>query len=1056
MAAIADRVVVELELRDRAYQAQVRANEVAFRRAMQNTANAAQDAERRIRASSDGIASSLRSTAAALAAGVSAGAIARMADSYTSMQNRLKVTGLETAALADQFDKLNTVADASRSPLEAVVGTYSRLRLATEGMGFTNGEVTRTTEILSKALKASGATAQETGAALLQFGQGVGSGALQGDELRSIRENAPLVAKAIADEFNVTIGGLKKLGEEGKLTSERVVKAVLASGQAIDAQWAKTDKTVGDALTNLQNRLIRYIGESDAVQGATLRFTQAIGLLADNLETIVPALATLSVIIGARMVSGLVAASVASDGFIGKQIAGFNALNLADRSRTTSAILLTDARIAALNAEIAVLARQVATGRAVNGQFISQAAASRGLTLATAQLAEAQAAQAAAARAAAIANTGLVAGAKTLGSGLLSLAGGPIGVTILAVAALAAGIAFLIQRQSESAVAARAEAKAKEALAPINSELEKLVRSLASANEAETKSIRDKIAALVDEAKVKATAARQAYLQAKEEEKTRQDRSRDFSNQYGPLLSAGAVSGGLNFENRPSPGLGPNGNPIDTVQDTGKLKDLRAEAEKLEDGYRAVAEAAEDATKAVSTTSTTAEPKGKGKTAEQLAKEAEARARLLVDLERTTQLEEAGLAQNVARVRELERAAEIEGRIRALKDAGFSDEKAAEVSGQVQGRLDEARLNDRLRLAEIQERGLTLTIAELNENFELARSKQRQIEYEGLLAAHKENEASDTEAVKRATEDIAALDEARLNAANRYLKAQSASHAIRIAELSGNEKLANSLRDQEAILQRTNELRAQGLLSLDAARSQATSEVTAERSATKYGEQREFFASTFSEGIRAAMAGDLQGFLASQFGNLADMALTKLGESIFDSFSNAPAAIATAQAEGAAQGLAFSTTVGPTITASGATAAAAMGTAIVTSGTTVAALIAQAMAAGNTASTFASAFGGGRAGGGRVRAGFSYDVGENGREKFVAPSNGYIIPNMKNATAKAGMSGMVKIVVGEGEMFTARVTEISGPLSIQTAATSAAYSQDQMVKSQKRSGQRIF
>lgn len=445
--------------------------------------------------------------------------------------------------------------------------------------------------------------------------------------------------------------------------------------------------------------------------------------------------------------------------------------------------------------------------------------------------------------------------------------------------------------------------------------------------------------------------------------------------------------------------------------------------------------------------------KGKGKTAEQLAKEAEARARLLVDLERTTQLEEAGLAQNVARVRELERAAEIEGMIRALKDAGFSDEKAAEVSGQVQGRLDEARLNDRLRLAEIQERGLTLTIAELNENFELARSKQRQIEYEGLLAAHKENEASDTEAVKRATEDIAALDEARLNAANRYLKAQSASHAIRIAELSGNEKLANSLRDQEAILQRTNELRAQGLLSLDAARSQATSEVTAERSATKYGEQREFFASTFSEGIRAAMAGDLQGFLASQFGNLADMALTKLGESIFDSFSNAPAAIATAQAEGAAQGLAFSTTVGPTITASGATAAAAMGTAIVTSGTTVAALIAQAMAAGNTASTFASAFGGGRAGGGRVRAGFSYDVGENGREKFVAPSNGYIIPNMKNATAKAGMSGTVRIMIGEGEMFSARVTEIAGPLSVQTAMTGVAYSQDQAVNASKRRGQ---
>lgn len=221
MAAVtADKVVVELELKDGQYLAKVRANESAFIKAQQNTARAAEDAERRIRASSQGISNALKASAASIAAGMSASAITKMADSYTSMQNRLRVTGLEARGVAEQFDELNRVADDSRSGIEGIVQTYSRLRLATEGMGFTNEQVTRTTEILAKALKASGASAQETSAALLQFGQGVGSGALQGDELRSIRENAPLVAKAIADEFNVTIGGLKKLGEEGKLTSD--------------------------------------------------------------------------------------------------------------------------------------------------------------------------------------------------------------------------------------------------------------------------------------------------------------------------------------------------------------------------------------------------------------------------------------------------------------------------------------------------------------------------------------------------------------------------------------------------------------------------------------------------------------------------------------------------------------------------------------------------------------------------------------------------------------------------------------------------------------------
>lgn len=109
---------------------------------------------------------------------------------------------------------------------------------------------------------------------------------------------------------------------------------------------------------------------------------------------------------------------------------------------------------------------------------------------------------------------------------------------------------------------------------------------------------------------------------------------------------------------------------------------------------------------------------------------------------------------------------------------------------------------------------------------------------------------------------------------------------------------------------------------------------------------------------------------------------------------------------------------------------------------------------GNWLSTIASAaFGGNRATGGNVRAGMSYNVGERGTEKFVPATNGYIIPNMKNATAKAGMSGTVRIMIGEGEMFSARVTEIAGPLSVQTAMTGVAYSQDQAVNASKRRGQ---
>lgn len=298
---------------------------------------------------------SLSAIAPTLAAAFSVDAVVGMADSFTQMQNRLKTTGLDAAALTQQFSALNAVADASRSPIEAVVAVYSRLRLATEGMGFSNAQVTRTTEILSKALKASGATAGETSAALLQFGQAIGAGSLQGDELRSIRENAPAVARAIAKEFGVTVGELKKLGEEGKLTSQRVMKAVLDSGSVIDQTFAKTEATVGDALTNLQNKLTNYIGLTDDSTSATDRIRQAINALAGNLETVTQVIGAVAAIMGVRFVLAMTAGSGAmiANGVAAVRLAGFQTAMTASMMGTTRAALVSTTAMRGFTAAIA-------------------------------------------------------------------------------------------------------------------------------------------------------------------------------------------------------------------------------------------------------------------------------------------------------------------------------------------------------------------------------------------------------------------------------------------------------------------------------------------------------------------------------------------------------------------------------------------------------------------------------------------------------------------------------------------------------------------------------
>lgn len=1040
--ATADKVTVELEAKRGKFDRDIEGARSKFEREMGRISGSAQQAERRIRASSGEIASSLRSLASGIAAGATVGAVTKLADTYTQLQNRLRVTGLEGAALERQYERLNAVATASRSGIEETVQVYSRLRLATEGIGLTNEDVTRTTEILAKSLSASGASASESAAALLQFSQAIGSGVLQGDELRSIRENAPAVARAIAKEFDTTVGGLKKLGEEGKLVSDRVIRAVLKSGTEIDALFDKTQATVGNALTNLGNQLINYIGQTDESLSASERLAGAINLLADNLDKLSGPIAALATFFGTVYVGSLVKASLATDGWITRSGAAIAGQIAGQRALTTATVLSTDARVAAIRAEIAAQTLMATTGRNSLGQFVSRTAATHALTAATGQLA---AAQTAASRASLLASTGLVRGvgaAKALGSGLLALAGGPIGVAILAVAGLAAGIAFLIQRQSEAAVAARAEAKAKEALAPANTELEKLVRQLATANEAETKSIREKIAALVDEAKVKAANARQDYLVAKDEERRRQQRLSDSADKSGVNL---VDAYGQPLARRG--GVGPNGNPIDIVRETKELEELRAGAEALESAYSALADAARDATAPVGSVASAASGDGKGKkgkTAEQLAREAEQRARLLEDLEQQTRIEEANLAQNVARVRELEREAELVARIRQLKDAGVNDAEAR--ASAIQARLDAARAADRERIAELQQRGVDLTVAELNENYELVRSLERQEELESLIEAHKKTSLSTTEAISKAEADLAVIEEARLYAAERYLKTQQSSHALRIAELTGNERLVKQLRDQEEIARRTAEYRQSGRLSPEQAEQQATNEVRAERSATAYGEQRDFFAATFSEGIRAAMSGDLQGFLSSQFGNLADMALRRLGESLFDSFSQAPAAVAQAQAEGVAQGAAISATVGPAIVTAGGTAATAMGTAILTSGVKAAALIAKASAVSSLPIP-------GFANGTRSSPGGLAFVGERGPELVNLPRGSQVIPNHQLRGFGSNQQPVVKLVVEESAYFAPRVSSIAGPIAVQASTVGVMYNADQATVANKRRGQ---
>lgn len=177
-------------------------------------------------------------------------------------------------ALTDQFGEYNQaqaatarIAQTLRISQTEATDSFSQLYAALRPTGVTLKETEDAFIGFSAAARASGATSTETSAALLQLKQALGSGVLQGDELRSLREQAPLASQAIAREMGVTIGELKKLGSEGKITTDIVLRALASLKDTqldkLNAQFDTGAQAIKDfqvASENLGKTLSRIFG----------------------------------------------------------------------------------------------------------------------------------------------------------------------------------------------------------------------------------------------------------------------------------------------------------------------------------------------------------------------------------------------------------------------------------------------------------------------------------------------------------------------------------------------------------------------------------------------------------------------------------------------------------------------------------------------------------------------------------------------------------------------------------------------------------------------------
>ena len=184
-----------------------------------------------------------------LTGGLSFAGIAKASDENSLRNSRLKMVTNDVGGL-----KQKTFAASQQSGADygAQLDSIAKLKMLTKGL-FNDNEAVRFTSTLDKAFKVSGTSAEEAKSAMFQLNQAMTSGKLQGDEFRSVMENAPILAQKIAESMGVSMGELKKLGSEGKITSDVIKNAVLGSANDIESKYKQMPLTFGKVWQQAQN-----------------------------------------------------------------------------------------------------------------------------------------------------------------------------------------------------------------------------------------------------------------------------------------------------------------------------------------------------------------------------------------------------------------------------------------------------------------------------------------------------------------------------------------------------------------------------------------------------------------------------------------------------------------------------------------------------------------------------------------------------------------------------------------------------------------------------------
>ncbi|WP_438802095.1 tape measure protein [Enterobacter hormaechei] len=206
------------------------------------------------------------------------------ADAMSQMQARIERLIGSAAAATQTMQGLMRISSATGGSLQDTAKLWETLSTALRDTGATNGQIIQLTETLQKIGRIGGSSSEEMANALRQFGQSISSGTIRAEEFNSILEQMPELARQIAAGMGVSIGELRQLMLDGKLTAEDALNAIQKQTGSVNAEFEKLPRTLAQANNALTNSFLSMIASVNQATGASSGMVTVIDSLTAALD----------------------------------------------------------------------------------------------------------------------------------------------------------------------------------------------------------------------------------------------------------------------------------------------------------------------------------------------------------------------------------------------------------------------------------------------------------------------------------------------------------------------------------------------------------------------------------------------------------------------------------------------------------------------------------------------------------------------------------------------------------------------------------------------------